>query len=48
MFRSLQRPVAKIVGMHSGGTEAKKASSEVAKSLEPHLLLSKGAQTGAG
>src|SRR5947207_11229649 len=56
MLRSLQRPVAKIVGVHSGGAEAKKASSEVAKGLEPHLLLSKGARimltanvwTGAG
>ena len=41
MLRSLQRPVAKIVGMHSGGAEAKKVSSEVAKGLEPQLLLSK-------
>ena len=56
MLRSLQRPVAKIVGVHSSEAEAKKASSEVAKGLKPQLLLSKNIQimlmanvwTGAG
>ena len=43
MLRSLQRPVAKIVGDHNR-VEAKKASSEMAKGLEAQLLLAKGAR----
>src|SRR4051794_38137860 len=42
MLRTLQRPVAKIIGVHSRGVEAKKANSEAAKSLEAQLLLAKG------
>lgn len=41
---SLNRPVAKIIAVHNGGTEAKKASTEEAKGLERQLLLAKGAR----
>ncbi|GBB90280.1 hypothetical protein RclHR1_01720001 [Rhizophagus clarus] len=43
-LRSLNQPVAKILAIHTGGNEAKKASSDVAKGLEPQLLLAKGAR----
>ncbi|CAB4412397.1 unnamed protein product [Rhizophagus irregularis] len=43
-LRFLKRPVAKIMAVHTGGNEAKKASSDVAKGLEPQLLLAKGAR----
>lgn len=36
--------MAKILAIHTGGNEAKKASSDVAKGLEPQLLLAKGAR----
>jgi ATP-dependent DNA helicase PIF1 len=42
MLRSLNRPIAKINAVHTGGREAKRASSDVAKGLEPQLLLAKG------
>ena len=44
MLRSLNLPVAKILAVHTGGREAKKASSDVAKGLEAQLVLAKGAQ----
>jgi ATP-dependent exoDNAse (exonuclease V) alpha subunit len=42
MLRSLNQPVAKILAVHTGGREAKKAISDVAKGLEAQLLLAKG------
>jgi ATP-dependent DNA helicase PIF1 len=42
MLRKLNRPVAKICAVHTGGREAKHASSDVAKGLEAQLLLAKG------
>jgi hypothetical protein len=44
MIRSLNRPIAKILAVHTGGSEAKKADSDVAKGLEAMLLLAKGAR----
>ena len=44
MLRSLNSPVAKILGVHTGGREAKKANSDVAKGLDAQLLLAKGAR----
>ena len=44
MLRSLNSPVAKILAVHTGGREAKKANSDVAKGLEAQLLLAKGAR----
>ncbi len=44
MLRSLNQPVAKIIAVHTGGSEAKRASSDVAKGLEAELLLAKGAR----
>ncbi len=41
MLRFLNLPVAKILTIHTGGCEAKKASSDVAKSLEAQLILAK-------
>ncbi|CAB4427786.1 unnamed protein product [Rhizophagus irregularis] len=46
-LRFLKRPVAKIMAVHTGRNEAKKASSDVAKGLEPQLLLAKGARFDA-
>ncbi|GBB93732.1 hypothetical protein RclHR1_22210001 [Rhizophagus clarus] len=43
-LRSLNQPVAKILAIHTGGNEAKKASFDVAKGLEPQLLLAKRAR----
>jgi ATP-dependent DNA helicase PIF1 len=42
MLRSLNRPIAKINAVHTGGSEAKRANSDVAKGLEAQLLLTKG------
>jgi ATP-dependent DNA helicase PIF1 len=44
MLRTLNCPVAKISAVHTGGGEAKKANSDVAKGLEAMLLLAKGAR----
>ena len=44
MLRSLNKPVAKIIAEHTGGREAKRASSDVAKGLEAQLLLAKGSR----
>ena len=44
MLRTLNQLVAKIHTVHTGGHEAKKASSKVAKGLEAQLLLAKGAR----
>ena len=43
-LRSLNRPVAKILAEHTGGKEAKKANSDMAKGLEAELLISKGSR----
>ncbi len=40
----MNSPVAKIFAVHTGGREAKKANSDVAKGLEAQLLLAKGAR----
>lgn len=56
MLCSLNRPVAKILAIHTGGIEAKRANSDVAMGLEAQLLLAKGSRimltanlwTGAG
>jgi ATP-dependent DNA helicase PIF1 len=42
MIRKLNQPIAKIRAVHSGGREAKRANSDVAKELEAQLLLAKG------
>ena len=42
MLRSLNSPIAKINAVHTGGREAKRANSDVAKRLEAQLLLAKG------
>jgi hypothetical protein len=42
MLRDLNRPVAKIIVVHTGGQNAKCANSDVAKGLEGQLLLAKG------
>ena len=42
MLRKLNRPVAKIKAVHTGGRDAKRASSDVAKGLKAELLLAKG------
>lgn len=44
MLRSLNRPVAKIIAVHTGGKEARKATSDAAKGLETEVLLAKGAR----
>jgi hypothetical protein len=43
-LRSLNSPVARINAVHTGGNEARKADSDVAKGLEPYLLLSRGSR----
>jgi len=40
----LNYPIAKILAVHTGGHEAKRANSDVAKGLEAELLLAKGAR----
>src|SRR6266542_6002489 len=42
MLRNLNRPIAKISAVHTGGKEAKRANSDVAKGLEAQILLVKG------
>ncbi len=44
MLRSLNRPVAKILAIHTGGPEARRANFDVAKGLEAQLLLTKDAR----
>jgi len=41
MLRKLNCPIAKIHAIHTGGKEAKRASSDIAKGLEAELLLAK-------
>jgi len=41
-LRSINRLVAKIIAMHTGGNEAKRVTSDVTKGLEGQLLLAKG------
>ncbi|CAG8795239.1 27228_t:CDS:1, partial [Racocetra persica] len=43
MLKSLNRPIARIRAVHTGGTEASKADSDIAKGLESQILLAKGA-----
>jgi len=43
-FKSLNCPVARINAIHTGGSEARKADSDVAKGLECQLLLARGAR----
>ena len=43
-LRSLNVPVAKIIAVHTGGDEAKKANFETAHRLEAELLLARGAR----
>ena len=40
----LNRPVARINAIHTGGAEARQADFDTAKGLEPQLLLSRGAR----
>ncbi|CAB4429937.1 unnamed protein product [Rhizophagus irregularis] len=42
MLRRLNRPIAKICAVHSGGRTAKRVKSDVAKRLEAEILLAKG------
>src|SRR5947209_102858 len=42
-LRSLNIPVARIRAIHTGGSEASKADSDLAKGLESQLILAKGA-----
>ena len=44
MLRDLSRPVTKIITVHTGGQEAKRANSDIAKGLEGQLLLAKGSR----
>ena len=44
MLRLLNCPVAKVLAVHTGGSEARKVTSDVAKGLEAQLLLAKGAR----
>ena len=44
MLRRINRPVAKIEAVHTRGREAKRATTEVAKGLELHLLIAKGSR----
>ncbi len=43
-LRSLNAPVAKILAVHTGGNEAKKADSDIAHGLEAKLVLARGAR----
>ncbi|CAB4434038.1 unnamed protein product [Rhizophagus irregularis] len=43
-LRSLNRPVAKVLAVHSGSREAKNADSDTAKGLKAQLLLARGAR----
>jgi hypothetical protein len=42
MLKDLNRPVAKIITVHTGGQKAKRINSDVAKGLEAQILLAKG------
>jgi hypothetical protein len=42
-LRSLNSPVARINAVHTGGSEARKADSDMAKGFEPYILLSRNA-----
>ena len=42
-LRSLNSPVARINAVHTGGSEARKADSDMAKGLEPYILLTRNA-----
>ena len=43
-LRYLNAPVAKILAVHTGGNEAKKADSDIAHGLEAKLVLARGAR----
>jgi len=43
-LRSLSQPVAKIHAVHTGGYEASKADSSIARGLEAEVLLSRNAR----
>ena len=43
-LRSLNRPVAKVLAVHSGSREAKNADSDTAKGLKAQLPLARGAR----
>lgn len=43
-LRSLNVPVAKILAVHTGGNEARKADSDAAHGLEAQFLLARGAR----
>jgi len=43
-LQSLNQPVAKIRAVHTGGSEASKADSDIAKGLEPEILLARNAR----
>ncbi|GBC03496.1 hypothetical protein RclHR1_05150006 [Rhizophagus clarus] len=43
-LRSLNNPIARINAIYTGGSEACKADPDVAKGLEPYLLLSRGSK----
>ncbi|CAG8803900.1 16503_t:CDS:1, partial [Racocetra fulgida] len=42
-LRLLTNPIARICTVHSGGTDAFKANSDIAKELESQILLAKSA-----
>jgi hypothetical protein len=43
-LRYLNAPVAKILAVHTGGNEAKKADSGIAHSLKAKLVLARGSR----
>jgi ATP-dependent exoDNAse (exonuclease V) alpha subunit len=43
-LKTLNCPVARINAIHTGGAEARKADSDIAKGLECQLLLARGAR----
>ena len=43
-LKSLYVPVAKILAVHTGGNEAKRADSDITHGLEAQLLLARGAR----
>ena len=47
-LKLLNRPVARINAIHTGGAEARQADSDTAKGLEPQLLLSRGEESCSG
>ena len=40
----MNSPVARINAVHTGGSESRKADSDLAKGLAPYLLLSRGSR----